>query len=68
MEHKEEPQIIGCDKSFGMEMIKILEVEPMCSFCKTKITEDNFGGIFSKPTRVCCDNICCLIEATPFEE
>lgn len=60
--------IITCDKSFGMEMIKIIEVEPRCHFCNEDITEDNFGAIFSKPTRVCCNSICCLIEAIPFEE
>ena len=64
---KEEMQIISCDKSAGMEMIKILEVEPKCSFCGKEITEDNFGGIFSKPTRVCCNSLCCLMEAIPFE-
>ena len=58
-------EVIQCDKSFGIEMIKILGVESICSFCKTKITEENFGGIFSKPTRVCCNNICCLIESIP---
>lgn len=63
MEQIEELQIITCDKSF-MNMIEILEIEPVCSFCKTKITEENFGGVFSKPTRLCCDNICCLSEAT----
>lgn len=63
----EEMQTISCDREAGMEMLKILEIEPKCSFCSEKITNKNFGGIFSKPTRVCCDNICCLVEAIPFE-
>jgi len=65
---KEEMQIITCDKSAGIILIGILEAEPICSFCGTDITENNFGGIFSKPTRICCDNICCISEAVPFED
>lgn len=60
-------QIIACDKKSGMFMIEIFEVEPKCSFCGSVITEENFGGMFSKPTKVCCDNICCLMEVFPFE-
>ncbi len=66
MENKEEPVIITCDGSFGIEMLKILELEPKCSFCGKEITIKNFGGVFSKPTRACCDNICCIVEAIPF--
>ena len=61
----EEREIITCDKSAGMMIIKeILEIEPKCSFCGKEVTEDNFGGVFSKPTRVCCSNICCIVEAS----
>ncbi len=56
-------KIISCDEESGIWLIKILEVEPKCSFCGDEITKENFGGIFSKPTKVCCKNICCLTEA-----
>ena len=65
MEPKEELQIIQCDGEAGMLLIDILEQKPECSFCGEKITKENFGGIFSKPTRVCCNNVCCLVEAMP---
>ena len=67
MESKTEMEIIQCDGKSGMWLIGVLEAEPKCSFCGKEVTEDNFGGVFSKPTRVCCNNICCLSEAIPFE-
>lgn len=65
METKKKLPIISCDKEAGIIILEILDVEPYCSFCGEKITVKNFGGIFSKPTRACCDNICCLVEALP---
>lgn len=50
------------DKHTGMILLEILELKPNCSFCNKDITEENFGGIFSKPTRICCDKIFCLSE------
>lgn len=38
------------DKHTGMILLKILELKPKCSFCNKDITEENFGGVFSKPT------------------
>jgi len=64
---KEEMKFITCDAKSGMILMKILEVKPNCSFCGEPITEENFGGVFSKPTRVCCKNICCIIETISFE-
>lgn len=58
---------MGCDKEVGMLLIDILKVDKKCSFCGKEITKDNFGGIFSKPTRVCCKNILCLTKATKEE-
>jgi len=63
----EDLQIISYDRKSGITLLKILEVDPKCKFCNKEITEENFGGVFSKPTRVCCDNICCLSEAISFE-
>ncbi len=60
-------KIISCDEEVGMWLIEVVGAEPECSFCGNEITKENFGGIFSKPTRVCCKNICCLTEAIPFE-
>ncbi len=65
MAASEELQIITCDREAGMIILESLEVEKKCSFCGEKITAKNFGGVFSKPTRVCCDSIFCLAEALP---
>ena len=63
---KDELKIIQCDKKSSVLLMDILEIEPKCSFCGTDITEDNFGGLFP-PMIVCCDSICCIMEAVPFE-
>lgn len=63
MEQKENITFITCDGEAGMIIIDACEVEPKCSFCGIEVTAKNFGGIFSLPTRVCCQNICCLMEA-----
>jgi hypothetical protein len=65
--NNEELKIISCDAKSGMLFAKILEVEPKCYFCNINVTELNFGGIFSKPTRLCCDSILCISEAVSFE-
>ena len=62
---KEKIKFEVLDGEAGMLLIDILEQKPECSFCGEKITKENFGGIFSLPTRVCCNNICCIIEALP---
>lgn len=56
-------QIIQCDSESGILMLDILELKAECSFCGKNITKENFGGVFSKPNRACCNNVCCLIEA-----
>jgi len=57
-------EMITCEKSAGMEILKMLDIEePKCSFCGIEINEENFGGVFSKPTRVSCNNLFCINEA-----
>lgn len=68
MEQKEDIPIITCDSESGMIIVNACELEHKCSFCGTEITTKNFGGIFSKPTKLCCNNICCLFEAIPDKE
>jgi len=51
------------DSHTGVILLKILELKPKCSFCDKDITEDNFGGVFSKPTRISCNDVCCLLVA-----
>lgn len=60
--------IIEVDRKAGMEMIKLLEVEAKCKYCGAIITEENFGGVFSKPTRLSCNNTLCLLEAIGEDE
>jgi len=58
----DEMQIIQVDRKFGIIMAKeIIGIDPKCSFCGCEVNETNFGGIFSKPTQLSCDNITCLI-------
>lgn len=54
-------EFITVDKSFGVELIKILDLKPICVSCKLPITEKNFGGILPID-KVICDNICCMVE------
>lgn len=60
---EENMEIVKVDKHAGIELIKILGLELKCKYCDVEITEENFGGMFSKPSRVCCDNLLCLSEA-----
>jgi len=48
------------DKHTGMILLKILDIEPVCFYCEKEITEKNFGGVFSRPDRTCCEDILCL--------
>ncbi len=55
---------ITFEKSAGIEILKMLGLEDSrCYYCGTVITEDNLGGIFPKPSRVCCKSLSCLMEA-----
>lgn len=59
---------ITFEKSAGMEVLKMLELdhEPKCYYCGVDITENNLGGIFPNPTRICCTALPCLMKAVPF--
>ncbi len=54
-------EIIQVDRDAGMELISILDLKPVCQYCGVAVTNKNFGGVFSKPSRVVCDNIICLV-------
>jgi len=58
---KPEIEFITVDRTAGMELIKLLDLKPICVSCKSSITEKNFGGILPKD-KVICDNICCMVE------
>jgi len=52
--------IIGVSKEACMVMVKILELEPICSSCSDKINENNFGGIVGN--KIFCNSLPCLFE------
>ncbi len=57
-----ERSIITCDKESCMWLLDMIKLEPKCTFCGDVVTKDNFGGVFNKPNRVSCNNLCCLIK------
>ena len=59
--------MMNITKEAGMKLFDILNIEPICKFCGRRITEENFGGIFNKPTVVFCNNTTCLLEFTKEE-
>ena len=67
---KENLKIEVIDKHTGMILLKILDIEPVCFYCKKEVTEKNFGGVFTRPDRTCCEDILCLSSTinTIFEE
>lgn len=57
-----EMSIMTRDIEACMILLDIIEVEPKCTSCGDVVTKDNFGGIYNKPYRVSCNNLCCLMK------
>lgn len=55
---------ITLDRDAGLMFIHSFGIEPICHFCKGKITKMNFGGIFGKDKeeKVFCDALPCIME------
>ncbi len=51
---------ITVDRDAGMMFIHSFGIEPVCDFCKCKITKMNFGGMFDKD-KATCDALPCIM-------